>query len=387
MNNLPEIFETESNHTLASGQPITLPVIVNGRIDKPGYVDTFRFDAKAGDEIVADLMARRLNSPLDSTLEITDSSGKRIAFNDDCDDKACGLETHHADSYLRAKLPSTGTYFIRIADAQRQGGPDFGYRLRLSPPQPDFELRVVPSSVVVRPGVAVPLKVYALRKDGFTNSISLRLKNAEGFFLSGATIPANQDEVRFTLSARPTRQTGPFRLQLEGTAHDGKRELTHPAVPAEDMMQAFAYRHLVPANELDAMVAGSGMGRGLIQVAGVADRGSSPDAPIPLQISAGCAIRVRFTGVGPAFADRFKIELSDPPDGISLSKVSPTINGVELELAADASKTKPGSAGNLIFNLFAERNAGPAKAKSPVNNRRLPVGSLPAVPFEVVATR
>ena len=53
----------------------------------------------------------------------------------------------HADSLLTATLPADGAFYVHIGDAQRQGGPEYGYRLRISLPRPDFELRVVPSSV------------------------------------------------------------------------------------------------------------------------------------------------------------------------------------------------------------------------------------------------
>jgi len=370
---LPEILSREPNDRPAEAQHVTLPVIVNGRIEKPGQVDTFRFEGKAGEEVVAEVMARRLNSPLDSTLELTDAGGKRIAFNDDFEDKSAGLETHHADSYLRVRLPTNGTYLIRLADAQRQGGVEFGYRLRLSAPQPDFALRVAPSSVSVRGGT-VPLTAYALRRDGFTNAISLRLDDApSGFYLGGATIPANQDQVRFTLTAAPARQAEPYELHLEGRASVGEKELVRPAVPAEDMMQAFAYWHLVPAKELRVAVAGAAMQRPTIKIAG----------QTPVRIPAGGRASVRITGVGPAFADRFKLELSDPPEGISLGIISPTATGAEIEFIADA-KVKGGLAGNFIVDLLAERPKNQT-GKAPANTRRAPVSVLPAIPFETVA--
>jgi len=55
-----------------------------------------------------------------------------------------GLKTHHADSYLRRQTPRRGDYVVQVGDVQRQGGPEFAYRLRLSAPRPDFDLRVVP---------------------------------------------------------------------------------------------------------------------------------------------------------------------------------------------------------------------------------------------------
>ena len=79
---------------------------------------------------------------------------------------------------FRVTLPANGVYYVSIGDAQQQGGADYAYRLRLSQPQPDFALRAVPSSITVRTGMSTSLTVYALRKDGFTNAITLGLKDA-----------------------------------------------------------------------------------------------------------------------------------------------------------------------------------------------------------------
>ena len=216
---LPECLEREPNDASQTAQPVTLPVIVNGRIDRPGDWDVFRFEGRAGQEIIAEVCARRLESPLDSVLELFDASGRRVAFNDDHEDKGAGLDTHFADSYLMVTLPADGSYYLHLGDAQRQGGPEYAYRLRISAPRPDFALRVAPSSLHVRGGASVPLTVYALRRDGFTNEITLDLEDAPaGFRLMGAKVPANQDQVRLTLQAPPAPNEEPIRLALEGRA-------------------------------------------------------------------------------------------------------------------------------------------------------------------------
>jgi len=252
---LPECLEQEPNYSQGSAQPVSLPIIVNGRIDQPGDVDVFRFEGRDGNEIVAEVYARRLDSPLDSVLKLTDANDHQIAFNDDYEDKGAGLTTHQADSRLSVTLPANGTYYLHISDAQHKGGEAYSYRLRISPPQPDFELRVVPSSINARAGATVPITIYALRKDGFSDNIALTLKDApRGFKLSGGKVPANQDQVRLTLTVPPTPSEEPISLRLEGRAIIQGREVVHPAVPAEDMMQAFIYRHLVPAKDLKVAV-------------------------------------------------------------------------------------------------------------------------------------
>jgi hypothetical protein len=374
--NLPECLETEPNDTVATAQPTTLPIIVNGRVDRPGDWDVFRLEGHAGDAVVAEVNARRLDSPLDSVLKFTDSAGRQIAYNDDHEDKGAGLDTHFADSYISATLPADGTYYVHLGDAQHQGGPEYGYRLRLSLPRPDFALRVVPSSLSLRGGASVPVTVYALRRDGFTNEINLELADApKGFRLTGAKVAANQDQVRLTLQAPPAATDDPVRLVVQGRAFVQGQPVVHLAVPAEDMMQAFAYRHLVPAKELDVLVSGRFMNRAPLKIL----------SATPVKIPAGGSASVRVSAPGPALANRFRLELSQPPEGISLGKVSLTNEATEIEVCSDAAKVKPGLKGNLIVDILpGQAPVATRKNKKQGNQARAVVGTLPAIPFEVV---
>jgi hypothetical protein len=374
---LPESLEQEPNNEPQRAHRVTPPVIVNGRIDQPGDCDVFRFEGRAGSEIVAEVYARRLGSPLDSFLKLTDATGRQLAANDDHEDKGAGLETHHADSWLSATLPADGTYYLHLTDAQRKGGPEYAYRLRISPPRPDFELRVVPSSINARAGGNVPITVYALRRDGFSGEITLGLKDAPpGFALGGSLVPAGQDDVKLTLRVPTTSQKDPFTLHLEGRATIQGREVSHPAVPAEDMMQAFAYRHLVPAKELRVAVAGRPAPK--VQLVRLL---SKP----PVRIPAGGTARAEIAVPARAMAAQLRLELSDPPEGIAIKSTSPSSDGIDLVLESDAAKVKPGMKGNLIVTAFMRRPGAPGKVKPPAGQRGVPVATLPAVPFEIVA--
>ena len=147
---MPETFDKEPNDSSSGAQKVTLPVIVNGRIDKKGDWDVFEFQGKAGQDLVTEVQARRLESPMDPVLKITGPDGKMLAFNDDYEDAGNGVNTHHADSYATLKLPADGAYRVHISDTVRGGGEEYGYRLRISAARPDFALRTVPSSITLR---------------------------------------------------------------------------------------------------------------------------------------------------------------------------------------------------------------------------------------------
>lgn len=255
---LPQCLESNSNDTGKEAQLVSLPIIVDGKIDKPGDVDVFKFWGKAGDKIVAEVYGRKLNSPIDSLLRLTDSNGKDIAWNDDYIVKdgylfkdTDGLETHPADSYLSAKLSKDGTYYVSLSDSQNHGGNAYGYRLRISQAVGDFALRVTPSSLYTTAGSKIPLNIYAMRKDGFDGAIELVLKDAPaGFKLSGGQIETGCNKKEVTLTAPLNAPAEPIALTLVGLAEINGKMVRHIAVPAEDMMQAFLYRHLVPSKQL-----------------------------------------------------------------------------------------------------------------------------------------
>jgi len=255
LDTLPECLDKESNDEPSRAQKVSLPIIVNGRADRPGDWDVFEVEGKAGETIVAEVHARRLGSPFDSFLKVTGSDGKIIALNDDHYDAGSGLNTDHADSYLMVKLPADGKYFIHLGDARRHAGKEYAYRLRISQPQPDFALHLIPSRIVIRSKASAAVTVYAIRKDGFDGPIKLSFKDLpEGLESSGATLAAKKEVVGLAVKTNLTEMEKPVNLAVVGSAKIGDRELVHEAVPAEDRMQAFLWRHLLPAENLPVLV-------------------------------------------------------------------------------------------------------------------------------------
>ena len=284
-------------------------------------------------------------------------SGKQLAFNDDFEDKGAGLQTHYADSYFRATLPAAGAYYLYLGDAQHQGGPEYAYRLRLSPPRPDFALRVVPSSLAVRGGMSVPLTVYALRRDGFSNAITLALKDAPaGFKLSGGAVPTNQDQVRLSLAAPAQAEPGILKSAWKAARSSTEQQVVRPGGPGG--------RHdaglCLPAS-------------GSVEGTGGLHPGSSPAqarlAIYRLRLRPNPRRRQRRgEGAEPpavAFTNNFQLELNAPPDGISIENVSSVGTELEILLHSDAAKIKPGAKGNLIVNIMAKRQPAARPAAGP----------------------
>lgn len=368
---LPETVEAEPNNEPDQAQPVELPLTINGRTRTKGDVDRYLFRGKRGQQLVAEVRARRLGSPIDSLLKLTGPDGKLLAASDDFADPGAGLTTHQADSRIAFTLPADGKYQVTLSDAQGRGGQNYGYRLRLSQPMPDFALRVIPSSLVVQAGRNAPLTVFALRRDGFTGPIKLRLRGMpEGFSLNGAVIPAGADKTRVTMQT-PLASTGkPVALQLEGGAVAGRRVLRHMAVPADDQMQAFLYRHLAPAQECLVLVRGKAKSRLALRF----------KTPTPVKLPVGGAAEVR-VAMPQWMLKNLTLELDDPPPGVSLVRPWLLEDGMGFELTAAGKEVTPGERGNLIIRAFQERTSKGKDGQQ--RRRRNPVGFLPSLPYEL----
>ncbi|MFW6303995.1 MAG: hypothetical protein ACOC2L_05170 [Candidatus Sumerlaeota bacterium] len=372
------LMEAEPNDTREQAQAVTLDHIIDGRVDKDGDADVFRFDAKQGDTIVAEVDARRLRSPVDSLVQIMDASGKVLAWNDDYVDKVghlhrdMGLLTHHADSYLMCEIPKDGVYYARMTDTRGHGGEDFAYRLRLSHPRPDFELLASPSCLAQRTGCML-VDIYALRRDGYNGPIEVFVGGeSPEFELQGASIPAGADHVLMTLGQTTRKEeAGMEQLSLMGRITEGAKTIERPVSPADDRMQAFLWRHLAPSGEM------------LVQTRRWGGLPLSVDVETPLLLSPGGAIEIPITFRRNKWTKDMDFEIFDAPEGIRLKEVVKSENGAKVILVADAEKCKAGSAKNLIVEAFRVVEFGKADKDGKRSTRRNSMGYLPAMPVRI----
>ncbi len=375
-NDIPVVAEETSNDTLDSAQPVALPALVIGNIARPGDTDYYRFQALPGMELIAQIEGRCFKSPIDSLIRVLDPNDKVVAWNDDFMHKSGhmhtgpGLITHHADSYLRTTLKRGGDYTIMVQDTQRQGGADHRYRLRLSEPMPGFEVRATPSFVNLD-AACVPLRVYAARKDGFEGPIKVRIAEPqEGFILKGSTIPAGKESVLMTLQKTDSKQRGIFTLKLEAAAVVDGKTVAREVIPADDTMQAFLWRHLVPATEMLAIE--TGRGRRITQELAV-----RPEV-VSLGNDTGATVSINLPKE--YYRKALKFKLKDAPRGITLKDTTYSWAKQNLLLNLKCDEIPPDAAddGNLIVEIYVEQKLGNSG-----KIRLIPQGVLPAIHYQL----
>ncbi|MGA2616126.1 MAG: hypothetical protein ABSF26_00870 [Thermoguttaceae bacterium] len=268
VDDLPEFLESEPNDSLAAANRVTVPVVINGRIQKAGDEDYFVFKAEAGQKLLLEVQARRLDSPLDSVLTLFDAEGRKLAENDDppsplaqpnpannmpYPDLACNVDpldalaTHIADSRLVYTFAKAGDYAVRIRDVREEGGEEYAYRLKIAPARPDYVLRINTDSARLAQGDSIVLAVTVLRKNGFDGEISLAVQDLPpGLSASDAVIPARQNETQLTITAPANAAPGLCFPSVVGTATVDGQPLVRKAVPVETVVQAFYIKHWVP---------------------------------------------------------------------------------------------------------------------------------------------
>lgn len=73
----PQADAAGSNDAIASAQPVSLPVAINGRL-RQSAGNYYRFSAHKGEHVTLEVAASRLGSPLDSIVEVLDSKGNPV---------------------------------------------------------------------------------------------------------------------------------------------------------------------------------------------------------------------------------------------------------------------------------------------------------------------
>jgi hypothetical protein len=116
----PEVVESEAEAHPDGARAISINSVVHGAISAATEIDRYAFDGVAGQRLLLEVQAERLESPLDATLRLLDPEGRELAENRD----AIGL-----DPFLDWTLPRAGRYVVVVHDAVYAGSPDHGYRL------------------------------------------------------------------------------------------------------------------------------------------------------------------------------------------------------------------------------------------------------------------
>ena len=122
-----ETAEIEPNDSIPEAmlqnEYVYLPTIVSGSIRAPGDEDFFTFRARAGQEMVFEISAQTIGSPLRWALELYDGRGVLLADR--------RIDDSRPSPALAYRIPGEGRYTIQVRDIERGGGRRHIYRLKI----------------------------------------------------------------------------------------------------------------------------------------------------------------------------------------------------------------------------------------------------------------
>ncbi len=202
------------------------PFALNGVISTKDSEGWFRFPATKGVPLEANVYARQLRSPLDSELDVFDAKGRSLAANDD----AGG-----ADSALKFTPEATTNYFIRIRDTLGRFGPDYAYRIEVTPTTPRVAVKipeVARNDTQSRQFIVVPrgnrlATLISAKRANFSGELHLDLPGLPpGVTMFADGLPPNVDSAPVVFEAAPDAPLGARLLALTATGTNASGSVT-----------------------------------------------------------------------------------------------------------------------------------------------------------------
>ncbi|MFG0297316.1 MAG: PPC domain-containing protein [Maioricimonas sp. JB045] len=148
LSDLDNFIEQEPNNSRQEATPAAAPGAFNGALSEPGDIDFFKFSATKGQVYEVEVYGRRIRSPIDSVVYIYRmDNGGRVAADDD---------KRRPDSYVRFTAPEDGEYVVAVRDHLNNGGPEYAYRVELTPVTPQLVAKPLDIRRYVQPDFVIP---------------------------------------------------------------------------------------------------------------------------------------------------------------------------------------------------------------------------------------
>ncbi len=269
----PATEEQEPNNTRPTARKITVPCEVAGQLYPNGDRDWFSFDAKKGDVYWIEVISHRLGLPTDPFILVqrdgTNGATEVLELNDsDLNVGGAEFNTSHRDPSGRFEAKADGSYLVQVRDlfTQPQRNPSLAYQLAIRKPALDFRLVALPATPLpvkkdakdialattsLRRDEVLPIKVLAVRRDGFDGVIDLSVAELPtGISALSGKIEAGKNSAQIFLRAESNCAPAVATLKIRGTASVGGTNVTrearaasltwHVADPANEAVQSHA---------------------------------------------------------------------------------------------------------------------------------------------------
>jgi hypothetical protein len=240
----PQAIEQEPNQQPDQATLVLTTSDWNGRFDRPGDVDCYRFAAKQGETWTLTGVTRTAGSPADLQLKLLKSDGAQVAAVEDV-----GTE----EGRLTVTIPADGEYVLVVEELSRRGGPALTYRVMVDATFTAFRLALSSDTANIPAGGSLALTVTAAR-NGVNDPIELSVVGLPaGVTSSRSVIGPGRNDAVLVLSSAADVPAGALQLvRVVGTAVTAGQPRVATADFAAVVSQRFAgLRHPLPAVSYD----------------------------------------------------------------------------------------------------------------------------------------
>ena len=220
----------------------------DGVVSQAGGVSSKTFTIDSPGPHILEVTARRKGSPLDAVLTLRrKADGPVLAQWDDVTNTVFTgtIPQGECDPIGVYDFQEPGKYVAEITDRTGHGGTDYVWWLEVRRPAPGFEVYATRSTLPVRAGVPLKVEFRILRKDGFTGDVTIEFP--EGIRAKNSVVTSGVDRVTAELFCDRRRPAEIKPVSLSARATINGKTVRRPVIPCDEYEQAFAWRHLVPA--------------------------------------------------------------------------------------------------------------------------------------------
>ncbi len=224
----PVVLDKDGNDTPETAQEVPVPCEIAGHVEKRSDRDWYAFAAKKGDVYNIEILSDRLGAPTYMYFMLRDQKTELKESDDNPDilSRAFYARTEDPQAY-RFTVPADGKYQLLVSSrlADTVAGPRHFYRVRITPPRPDFHLVALPpddhrpAGMTVLAGGQQAFTILAVRQDGFVGDIALTAEGLPpGVTAAPQTVGGDLRETRFAVSAAPSAAAWTGEIKVVGTA-------------------------------------------------------------------------------------------------------------------------------------------------------------------------
>lgn len=368
----PSITEAEPNDDAEKPQPVSLPLVVSGRFDRPRDADWYEFEVEEKGQYAVEVYCERIAGRADAYVVVMDDQGKRLTELDDFGHRMNAFDGHLRDPSGMVNLSEKRKYRVMVQDRYRRGGARYHYVLQVRKPEPDFYAAVIhsenpgPAGTTIWQGGARYLDVVVHQSQGYNGPVTITAEGLPPGLHCAPTILLNNSRGTFVLWAdqEAAEWTGAIKLFATGEREDGtfRREVR----PYTKVWSQSGMNSSRPTRELALAI--------------------RPSAPFAMQfpqevveVVAGekTEVKLQLARLWPDMTSDVTISALSPPGGFNIANGKFTGAATEISIAVEVQKGRP--AGDYTLTVLGQAQV-PFNKDAAAKERPNTLVSLPASP-------